>query len=287
MFVLATRKGGVGRWHSKEHAYVVVERGARKIRRKVVKDKSATVLSVFDKHILPGTTFMCDPGKENEHFKSLAAISTTYENPGPIHVDLGHRFRNTQTVEGSHATVKMRLRLGRGLRRHNLQSVMDFEDFVYNRTNGTPQDIFKKLGSATVLYHSIKHDNVLRSSLLSFRLRQDHFEPIDNLSIGLIKQLCTDSVYRKANIFKVQTSKLISTNVERSANCIEGEFRAALIYDQSIRWGRSDAQAPFSLSTISVFCSCKYFNKETVHHGFCCKHIIGQLRRVLLHNSTL
>ena len=30
MFVLATRKGGVGRWHSKEHIYVVVERGSRK-----------------------------------------------------------------------------------------------------------------------------------------------------------------------------------------------------------------------------------------------------------------
>ena len=115
--------------------------------------------------------------------------------------------------------------------------------------------------------------------------RPDHnFEPIENLSIGLIKQLCTDSVYRKAKIFKVQTSKLISTNVERSANCIEGEFRAALIYEQSIRWGGSDAEAPFALSTISVFCSCKYFNKETVQHGFCCKHIIGQLRRVL-HNS--
>ena len=93
--------------------------------------------------------------------------------------------------------LKMRLRLGRGLRRHNLQSVLDFEDFVYNCTNGTPQHIFKILGSATVLYHSIKHDNVERSSLISTRLRQDHIEPIENLSIGLIKQLCTDSVYRK------------------------------------------------------------------------------------------
>ena len=81
MFVLATRKGGVGRWHSKEHVYVVVERGARKIRRRVVRDKSATVLSVFDKHILPGTTFICDPGKENEHFKNLAKFSTSYEIP--------------------------------------------------------------------------------------------------------------------------------------------------------------------------------------------------------------
>ena len=187
MFVLATRKGGVGRWHTKEHVYVVVERGSRKIRRKVVSDKSATVLSVFDRHILPGTTFMCDPGKENEHFKSLAAISTVYEIPGPIHVDLGNKFRNTQTVEGSHSTPKMRLRLGRGLRRHNLQSVMDFEDFIYNRTDGTPQDIFRNLGLATFHYHSIQHDNVQRTSLISIALRQDHFEPIESLSIGLIK----------------------------------------------------------------------------------------------------
>ena len=254
------------------HVYVVVERGSRKIRRKVVKDKSATVLSVFDKHILPGTTFMCDPGKENEHFKSLAAISTVYEIPGPIHVDLSHRYRNTQTVEGSHATVKMRLRLGRGIRRHNLQSVLDFEDFVYTRTNGTPQDIFRVLGSASLLYHSITHDNVQRSSLISRMLREDSFEPIEDLSVTLIKRLCTDSVFRKANIFTVQASKLISTYVERSKNSIEGEFRSGMIYEQSIRWGRSDVQVPFSLSTIIVFCSCKYFNKEIVQHGFCCKH---------------
>ena len=91
----------------------------------------------------------------------------------------------------------------------------------------------------------------------------------------------TDSVFRKANIFTVQASKLISTYVEKSKNSIEGEFRSGMIYEQSIRWGRSDVQVPFSLSTIIVFCSCKYFNKETVQHGFCCKHIIGQLRRVL------
>ena len=259
----------------------MVERGARKIRRKVVKDKSASVLSVFDQHILPNTTFMCDPGKENEHFKSLSAISNVYEIPGPIHVDLSNRFRNTQTVEGSHATPKMRLRLGRGLRRHNLQSVMDFEDFVYNRTNGTPQDIFRNLGSAAMHYVTLKHDNVKRSSLISTALRPDNVEHIENLTIGMVRELCTDSVYVKAKIFRVRTSALISTNVDKIGNSIVGEFRSALIYDQSIRWGASEPQAPFSLDTISVFCSCKYFNKETIHSGFCCKHIIGQLRRVL------
>ena len=281
MFVLAMRKGGVGRWHSKEHVYVVTERGARKIRRKVVENKSVTVLSVFDNHILEGTIFMCDPGKENQHFKSLSKIADVYEIPGPIHVDLGNRFRNTQTVEGSHAAPKMRLRLGRGLRRHNLQSVMDFEDFVHNRIDGTPQDIFKHLGSAASLYLSIEHDNVERTSLISTSLREDHIEPIGNLSILMIKKLCTESVYKRANIFKVKKSNLISTNVNRSTNSIVGEFRAALIYEQSICWESSDIESPFTLETIRVFCTCKYYNKETKQHGRCCKHIIGQLRRVL------
>ena len=46
----------------------------------------------------------------------------------------------------------MRLRLGRDLDRHNLQSVLDFEDFVYNRTNGLPANIFKVLGDAATTY---------------------------------------------------------------------------------------------------------------------------------------
>ena len=281
MFVLAMRKGGVGRWHSKEHIYVVVERGSRKIRRKVVKDKSATVLAVFDQHILDGSIFMCDPGKENQHFKTLPTVAAMYEIPGPIHVDLNNRFKNTQTVEGSHAEPKMRLRMGRGLRRHNLQAVMDFEDFVRNRTDGTPQDIFKHLGTAAFVYLAIRHDDVPRTSLISTALRPDRIEPIPNLTEQLIKKLCTSRVFRRGNIFEAKTSFLFSTCVNRSTNSIVGEFRAALIYEQSIYWGSSGVESPFSLETIRVFCTCKYYNKETVTNGKCCKHIIGQLRRIV------
>ena len=56
----------------------------------------------------------------------------------------------------------MRLRLGRGLRRHNLQPVMDFEDFVYNRTNGRPASIFKTLGDAAKLYCSTVDNTTIR-----------------------------------------------------------------------------------------------------------------------------
>ena len=158
---------------------------------------------------------------------------------------------------------------------------MDFEDFIKNRTDSTPQDIFKKLGSAALLYLSTSHNDVPRTSLISTALRYDHIEPIENLNRRLIRNLCTASVYAKAKIFECRTSKLISTNVDRRANTIEGEFRSALIYDQSIRWGISSEESRFSLETILVYCTCKYYNKETVVHGLCCKHIIGQLRRVI------
>ena len=48
MFVIGKRKCGVNRQHSKAHVYVITERKSRKIRRIVVRDKSANVLSVFE-----------------------------------------------------------------------------------------------------------------------------------------------------------------------------------------------------------------------------------------------
>ena len=65
MFVIGKRKCGVGRWHSKEHIYVVTERHSRKIRRRVVENKTATVLQVFERHIRKGTIMMADVGQEN------------------------------------------------------------------------------------------------------------------------------------------------------------------------------------------------------------------------------
>ena len=130
--VIGKRKNGLGRMMSKEHVYVITERGQRKIRRLVVKDKSADVLQVFDKHLLPNTEIMVDPGTENNHFKNIDLITQLHEIPGPIHINLDNPFQNTQTVESSHSGIKMRLRIGRGLRRHHLQPQLDFEDFVYN-----------------------------------------------------------------------------------------------------------------------------------------------------------
>ena len=61
--------------------------------------------------------------------------------------------------------------------------------------------------------------------------------------------------------------------------------RAARIYEQSITWGVINSQSEdansFNLSTILVYCTCKYYNNETCVTGKCCSHIIGQLRRTL------
>ena len=166
MFLIGKRKCGVGRWHSKEHVYVCLERGSRKIRRIVVKDKSAAALEVFSKYILPNTEMCVDPGTENSFFKNIDAIVDLHEIPGPIHVDPNDPSKHTQTVERSHSTVKMRLRLGRGLHRHNLQAVLDFEDFVWNRSDGTPADVFKKLGDAAHAYVSSQDCDAPRISNL-------------------------------------------------------------------------------------------------------------------------
>ena len=201
-FVIGRRKNAVGRMRSKEHVYVLTQRGARKIRRLVVKDKSAAVLSVFNKHLLPDTTIMVDPGTENNHFKNLHLIAQLHEIPGPIHVDTTNPFYNTQTVESSHPGIKMILRSGRGLPRHNLQSWLDFEDFLYNRTDGTPQDMFKKLGDAATVYVQTVDLNTIRNSSIPDKLEPDALQPVPGLFSNDIKTLCTLNVTKKLSVLR-------------------------------------------------------------------------------------
>ena len=85
-------------------------------------------------------------------------------------------------MESSHSGVKMRLRLGRGLHRHNLQAVLDFEDFIYNRTNGDPADVFKKLGVAANKYVTTVDFHSKRKSVRSYSLPEDNVEAIQDLT---------------------------------------------------------------------------------------------------------
>ena len=235
-WVIGKRKNGLGRMVSKEHVYVITERGKRKIRRLVVKDKTADVLQVFDKHILPDTEIMVDPGTENNHFKNIDLIRGLHEIPGPIHVNLEEPFKNTQTVESSHSGIKMRLRLGRGLHRHHLQAWLDFEDFVYNRTDGSPQDIFKKLGDAATRYIITHDQQTIRASNIPHQLDLDHIGHIEGLTLTKIQGLTSDSIFYKAKRFEVRHSTVISTQVYPQNNCINGSYRAVKIYNQQITW---------------------------------------------------
>ena len=179
----------------------------------------------------------------------------------------------------------MRLRLGRGLRRHNLQPVMDFEDFVFNRTNGKPASIFKTLGDAAKQYCSIVDNTTIWCSNIPLLLRPDLIETVLGLELRMIAGLCSKSIFSKSKHYEVIQSDLISTVVSSTTNTIHGETREARIHDQIITWGNDSnpdlGSVPFNLNFLQVLCGCRFHLKlRTTGPGFC-THIIGQLRRTV------
>ena len=180
----------------------------------------------------------------------------------------------------------MRLRLGRGLPRHNLQSWLDFEDFLYNRTDGTPQDIFKTLGDAATKYVQTVDLNTIRNSSIPEKLGPDALQPIPGLFSNDIKTLCSLNVYKKAKRFEVKNSEILSTQVHLLHNTITGCYKAVKIYDQMIQWGGDcTLQIPFSVSSIQFSCTCPFFTKSEATPVKCCKHIAGHLRRIIYISS--
>ena len=135
MFVLGKRKCRVGTWYSKEHVYVCIERGARKVRRHVVADKSADALSDFDAYLLLDTIMSVDVGTENIHFKDVNDVTHLNEISGQIYVDQVDPRKKTQTVKLLYSRVKMRRSFSRGQHRHDFQAVIELEDFQPNRWN--------------------------------------------------------------------------------------------------------------------------------------------------------
>ena len=225
---------------------------------------------------------MTDVGTENMHFELSELVSEIFKIPGPIHVDPQDPVKNTQTVESSHSGPKMRLRLSRGLPRHNLQAFMDFEDFVYNRSCGTPMSVFKKLGDAAKLYCSNDEHNFPRTSTISTRICSDRFAKVPGLTDMLVRKLAKGRVWEKAKKYAVGHSEIIGTIINLEENTIRGETRRAFIYDQEISWGQENVPEEFNLESILVYCDCKYFCEETRVSGYCCSHIVGQLRRSIV-----
>ena len=91
--------------------------------------------------------------------------------------------------------------------------------------------------------------------------------------------------------YEAISSRIFSTQTSAGRCCIQGQYRAARIYDQSITWGNGppmvETSTPFDISTILVYCTCKYFDKSTRITGMCCSHIIGQIRRTIFLQGQL
>ena len=120
-----------------------------------------------------------------------------------------------------------------------------------------------------------------RTSSISTLLCPDSFEKIPGLNETLIRQIAKGRVSEKANKYVVQESNIVGSMVNLKKNTIRGETRRSFIYDQEISWGREDIPEDFNLQSILVYCDCKYFVQETRLSGYCCSHVIGQLRRIL------
>ena len=155
---------------------------------------------------------------------------------------------------------------------------------MYNRTDGTPQDIFKKLGDAATRYIRSEDLITVRASNQAERVREDMFEVIEGLTLSKLKSICSKSVFEKTKRFEVKRSSIISTQVSKSGNWITGTYRAVKIYRQSISWGDKtgiNVCQAYSRETLEVFCECKFFGKQATYSGKCCKNIDCQMRRVI------
>ena len=144
----------------------------------------------------------------------------------------------------------------------------------------------KNLAIRVKLYLDTVDNVTVRKSVVAIHLPEDDVQGNVGLHINQIQQLCkTSTIFDKSSRYQVKYSKIIKTQLSALRNCITGQVKAARIHEQSIMWGIPNIhfQEPqvFDLSTINVFCSCTYFKKETVISGWCCTHIVGQLRRVL------
>ena len=86
----------------------------------------------------------------------------------------------------------------------------------------------------------------------------------------------------------MKTSTVLSTQIYPDDNCIVGFYKAVNTYEQQITWGQyNNVSQPFSLTSINVYCECKFYDKETKLSGKCCRHITGQLRRAVFFSSLL
>ena len=70
-----------------------------------------------------------------------------------------------------------------------MQAVLHFEDFIWNRSDGSPAHVFKKLGDVAYAYVTTLDCDAVRISNLTYKLPADDVEYIHGLDMSKIKML--------------------------------------------------------------------------------------------------
>ena len=103
---------------------------------------------------------------------------------------------------------------------------MDLEDFIWNRTDGSPQDIFKKIADIAAIYVRVTDTTTIRHSSVAVKLCDDVFGCPVGLTLRVVQEMCSQSIFEKAARYEVSCSSIISTQCFPAKNTILGEFRA-------------------------------------------------------------
>ena len=117
---------------------------------------------------------------------------------------------------------------------------------------------FNVFGDAAAKYVRTIDNNATRMSNLPILLPDDDVENISGLGLNVIKELCSSSVFTKSKKFDVKKSTIFATQSWAELSRIDGQYRSTRIHDQSITWSSTSVTNAFDISTIMVYCSCKY-----------------------------
>ena len=118
-------------------------------------------------------------------------------------------------------------------------------------------------------------------SNLPILLPDDDVEHIPGLCLHVIEELCSTSVFIKCKRFEDRNSTIFATQSTAELSRIDGQYRSTRIHNQSIAWRSTPVTNRFDISTIRIYCSCKFFLNATSATGMCCTQLIGHLRRTI------
>ena len=99
------------------------------------------------------------------------------------------------------------------------------------------------MGDASYEYVTTLNCYAERISNLTYKLPADDVDMINGLILTKIRMLCSPSVFTKSKRFEIIHSEIYSTQSSALKRCIQGQYRAARMYEQSITWGVINSQS--------------------------------------------